>query len=338
MKRRHFISRGMVGAATALLPTRMLAIPFLDKYKFTSELRFGLIADIHKDLMPDADFRLQQFIDQVQQRNVDFIIQLGDFCHPLKENEAFLSIWRQYSGPRYHVLGNHDMDKGSKPQICDFLGMNKPYYSFDQGGLHFIVLDANFLYKEGKFIDYENSNFYVDASYRTFINEEQIEWVRADIAASTNPVIVFSHQSLLHSFWGVKNRMELQEIFEATNRKAGYQKVIACFNGHDHIDFHRQINDIHYVEVNSASYQWISEAKSKERYPADLYDKYPHLENMATYKDPLFAFVTIDSKGVLQIEGIQSEWMPPDPAAAGTPKQVYGSVYTAEISDRRIEF
>ncbi|MGI9542413.1 MAG: metallophosphoesterase family protein [Cyclobacteriaceae bacterium] len=338
MKRRKFISRGVVGAMTTLLPTKMLAFSANTNQGSTNSLRFGMIADVHKDLMPDADFRLEQFISEAQHRELDFIIQMGDFCHPIKENNRFLSLWQKYGGPKYHVLGNHDMDKGSKQQVCDFWGIEKPYYSFDKAGIHFIVLDANFLYKEGKFIDYEHSNFYVDSSYRTFISPEQIEWVRSDIDATDNPVIVFSHQSLLHYFWGVKNRMTLQEIFEEANRKADFQKVIACFNGHDHIDFHREINKIHYIEVNSASYQWISEAKSKERYPPEYYDKYPHLENMATYKEPLFAFVTVDLNGTLQIEGVQSEWMPPDPSAAGTPEQVFGSVYSPGISDRIIRF
>ena len=45
-------------------------------------LRFGLCADVHKDIMHDADSRLKAFIDDAKDKDLDFIIQLGDFCRP----------------------------------------------------------------------------------------------------------------------------------------------------------------------------------------------------------------------------------------------------------------
>ena len=89
--------------------------------------------------------------------------------------ELFI-IWEKFKGPKYHVLGNHDMDRHSKEAMLDFWGMPKTYYSFDEDQIHFIVLDANFLYQDGKFTDYDKANFYVDSQLRTFINSEQIEW------------------------------------------------------------------------------------------------------------------------------------------------------------------
>ncbi len=79
MKRRKFINRLGLGTTAAVLPNTVLSFT----PSFTSEkrtLNFGIVADVHKDLMPDANDRLEKFISEANHRKVDFIIQLGDFC------------------------------------------------------------------------------------------------------------------------------------------------------------------------------------------------------------------------------------------------------------------
>jgi len=44
------------------------------------KLKFGVCADVHKDVMHDANFRLESFIEKASKKNIDFIIQMGDFC------------------------------------------------------------------------------------------------------------------------------------------------------------------------------------------------------------------------------------------------------------------
>ncbi|MEJ0105122.1 MAG: hypothetical protein WDO19_22350 [Bacteroidota bacterium] len=68
----------------------------------------------------------------------------------------------------------------------------------------------------------------------SFISDEQIEWFKTDLKATTLPVMVFSHQSLWHYQWGVNNRLALQKIMEESK-----DKIICCMNGHNHLDFHR---------------------------------------------------------------------------------------------------
>ena len=335
MKRREFINRMGLGATMAVWPTTLLSFtPSTSVKGATGVLNFGIVADVHKDLMPDANARLEKFIDEAIDRKVDFIIQLGDFCMADVKNMDFLDIWNTYKGPKYHVLGNHDMDRNSKPEMLDFWGMPKTYYSYDFKGFHFIVLDANFLYEDGKFTDYNKSNFYVDSSLRTFINDEQIEWFKADLEATKLPTIVFSHQSLWHYQWGVKNRLTLQKIMEA--RKA---KVICCMNGHNHIDYHHHQNGIDYIEINSMSYQWMEDKyKNTDRYPKEMYASHKWLPNLATYKDPLYAFASLDPKGSLVIEGVKSEWVAPSPFDLGMPQGIMGSEYSARISDYDLRF
>ena len=335
MKRRDFINRLGVGAALATWPTSMLSFtPSITAQDTGKVLNFGIMADVHKDLMPDADTRLERFIVEANHRKVDFIIQLGDFCMADKKNKDFLKIWSTYKGPNYHVLGNHDMDRHSKPEMLDFWGMPKTYYSYDVEGIHFIVLDANFLFDDGGFIDYDRANFYVDSSLRTFINDEQIEWFKADLEATALPTIIFSHQSLWHYQWGVKNRLMVQKIMEAHKNK-----VICCMNGHNHIDYHHHQNGIDYLEINSMSYQWMEDKyKNTTRYPKEMYESYTWLPNLAPYKDPLYAFASLDPKGSMSIEGVKSEWVPPSPFDLGMPQGMLGSEYSACISDYDLIF
>lgn len=335
MKRRKFINQLGAASTTILLPATTLSFTpgVFSEYNFKT-LNFGLVADVHKDLMPDANQRLEKFINSAIEKKVDFIIQLGDFCMADSKNQDFIDIWETFKGPKYHVLGNHDMDRHSKAEILDFWEMPKTYYSYDFQGFHFIVLDANFLFQDGKFIDYEKANFYVNDSVRTYIDDGQIEWFKADLEDAKLPTIVISHQSLWHYQWGIKNRLSLQKIMELH-----HEKIICCMNGHNHIDFHHHQNNIDYIEINSMSYQWMSDAyKNKERYPKDLYEKHKHLANLAPYKDPLYAFARLDPKGSMTIEGVKSQWVKPSPYDIGMPKGIFGSQYSAEISDYNLAF
>jgi predicted MPP superfamily phosphohydrolase len=335
MERRKFINQIGAGTLATMIPTTLLSFtPAILSENKSKNLSFGIVTDVHKDLMPDADKRLETFINEAIDRKVDFIIQMGDFCMAETKNKGFLKIWETYKGPKYHILGNHDMDRHSKEEMLDFWGMPKTYYSYDFHNYHFIVLDANFLYEDGKFTDYNKANFYVDDSIATFIDNEQIEWFKADLEATKLPTIVFSHQSLWHYQWGVKNRLTLQKIMEAQK-----EKVICCLNGHNHLDFHHHQNGIDYIEINSMSYQWMSSKyTSKERFPESFYKQYSNLPNIAAYKDPLYAFLTLDSKGVMTIEGVKSQWISPSPYDMGMPKGIEGLVYSAEISDYKIKF
>ncbi len=338
LTRRNFLQQLGLATSAAILPLPFYTNCTASGKKPQSPLKFGIMADAHADLIPDKNERIEKFIREAIAKEVNFIIQLGDFCFPKKENKDFLAIWQQFKNPKYHLLGNHDMDVSSKAVIMDFLEMSKKYYSFDQKGIHFIVLDANYLYADNEYSDYDTANFYVDDALRTYINPAQIEWLANDLKQTNLPTIVFSHQSLINPIWGIKNRVQIQELLEKENQRAGFQKVIACFNGHDHIDFHRTLNNIHYLEVNSMSYQWIGEKYSnKTRYPAALYNQYGNLDKLAPYKDALYAFVELDiSKGQLKIEGIQSEWLAPSPADLKMPKQVYGAQSSPIISNRAL--
>ena len=184
-------------------------------------LRFGLIADVHQDVMHDGPQRIKAFTEAMNEAEADFICQLGDFCQPHARNRGFLEQWRQFNGPRYHVLGNHDMDGGfTREQTVAYLSMPGKYYSFDKKGIHVVVLDGNEPGGKSK-------------GYKRYIADEQLRWLAADLKATPLPTIVFSHQTL-DSASGVENSEAVRKVLEAARTETGQKKVVACFCGHHH--------------------------------------------------------------------------------------------------------
>ncbi|MCT4645429.1 MAG: metallophosphoesterase, partial [Carboxylicivirga sp.] len=240
MRRRHFIksSAFLLGAsATGLLN----ACNFVGKLK----LKFAISTDIHKGLIPDADQRITEFLKEAEEQQVEFIMDMGDFCHPESENQSFIDIWKANPIAKYHALGNHDMDKGTKEDYLNFIGSKSRYYSFDQGDFHCIVLDPNNLNIDGEYIPYQNANFYKPAEQRAFVDPEQLEWLKQDLKLADKHCLVFSHQSFENPK-ACQNQKIVRDIFETANKEAGFQKVVACFSGHDHTDYVKEINGIQY--------------------------------------------------------------------------------------------
>jgi 3',5'-cyclic AMP phosphodiesterase CpdA len=311
MDRRDFLTTTLAGTTLVALPATCQA---LDDAK---PLRIGLIADVHQDVMHDAEQRLQVFIDEMKRAKVDFLLQLGDFCIPVDSNKPFLDIWNSYSGPRYHVLGNHDMDgKGEHPkrfrpeETVEYWGMPHRYYSFETNGIHIIVLDGN---DQGP----------GQKPYYRYIGDEQLAWFGKQLDQTRLPTIVFVHQSPERpNQGGLENGVRVRKVMQEANRRAGWQQVIACFSGHHHRDYMRRINNILYSQINSASYYWIGSKFQHVRYSEQINKQYPNIKNTVPYKSSLFATVSIDLRNkVLAITGRESEFVGPSPWKLGADKQ-----------------
>lgn len=338
--RRDFLrSVGLGGAAgflgaTALTASGAQLSPSAKTTAF-KPIKFGIIADIHRDLTPDVDARLEAFMKQVDVEKPDFIISLGDFAHAVPENESFRDRFASSNVPSYHVLGNHEMDRVSKNEAADFLKMPAPFYSFDIKGYHCVVLDPNFIYSGGKFLDYEKGNYFKFGGGVSYMSDDHCDWLEADLKKTNLPTFLFSHQSLLHDNGGIPNRAYIQRILETENERSGFTKIQGCFNGHHHQDYYRRMSDIHYFSLNSVSYYWHGQ-KIPGRYPEELTQKFRNLDNMAMYDDPLFSFVTINQDGGLSLKGRMSKWSV-TPAPNEPSKSVrYGREMTPNITDRNV--
>jgi predicted phosphodiesterase len=273
--RRSFLCKtGLLGiAGIAGTGCKTLDSKISSSRKFEA-VKFGIIADIHFDLMHmigDADRRLDAFLQKVETEKPDFIISLGDFVQKIQlpESKSFAKRFKSVDCPALHVLGNHDVDFATKKEACAFMEMPASYYSCDVGGYHCVMLDGNYFYSDNRFVGYEKGNY---SRYGDYIDDEQCEWLISDLKATNLPVFIFSHQSLLHDEWGIPNKAYIQRLLEQENERVGFRKVPACFNGHHHQDFYRIINGIQYFSINSASYFW-HDKKMPGRYPPELQEK-----------------------------------------------------------------
>ncbi|MDL5512574.1 metallophosphoesterase [Arenibacter sp. M-2] len=323
-RRRFMAKMGMGTLAFGL--GNIGAYAFVPKLEMTKKkkVNIGFITDIHHGYCSDALERLEVFIKEASSRELDFIIQGGDFCYATEEAQECMDLWNTYKGEKYHVLGNHDMDKVTKKDAMDFFGMEKNYYSFDKGDFHFVVMDGNFIKKEGNYEDYGNANFYIEQQNRSLVNPEQIEWLKEDLEKTDKQTIIFSHQAFdeIWDGWSSPSRFAVRKVIDDANNRTDYQKVIACFCGHHHVDDHSFINKVHYFQMNSASYFYVGEGYGSDG-------------SRAMYKDSIFAFLTLDPSGQISIEGRQSQFVHPTPSEKNHPD---APRLSASISDRTVDF
>ena len=221
-------------------------------------VRFGVVADCHYADRPtylgrDCRGALKRLGESVATFNalpLDFAIELGD----LKDNggdipktlaclECAESVFATFRGPRYHVLGNHDMDVLTKAEFLSRVenagfARASPHYAFTQGGVRFIVLDANFN-ADGS--DYCRGNF----DWRmAVIPQWQLEWLQGELDRARGPVVVFNHQRLDTSDQlAVANAATVRDLFE----RSGI--VAAVFTGHHHDGGFKEIGGIPYYTV-----------------------------------------------------------------------------------------
>jgi len=290
-------------------------------------VHFGMLADIHHSRMPDAHTRLEAFLSAVSNRDLDFVIQLGDFCDGYSaqltsEQKNFVADWGKVRVPRYSVLGNHEMDHGSKKNIMNVLEMPRNYYSFDVRGVHFVVLDCMHLSEDGKIVDYLEGNYFKHPQDDiNLVDPEQMEWLTADLKATRNPTVVFTHPCI-NGFWykgAEKTRANVRALFSQVNHDAGWNKVAACFSGHHHVDDLSEFGGVNYFLVNSASYFWVGEQYG----------------SLAKYRDPLFTFVSVTPSGKITVEGKNSVFLPPTPTELHFPE---ANMLTASIKARAVSF
>lgn len=288
----------------------LVFIWIIGQISFAQSIKFAIISDIHPDIMHDGEKRLQDFLDAASKSKVDFIIDLGDFSQVKPENQRMVDLWNNFSGDKYHVIGNHDADNCTKEEFMKFVTMPSRYYSFDKGNFHFIVLDPNNLYTDGKYIPYSHGNFYVDKSQRAHIDPEQLEWLKNDVEKTKKRCILFSHQCLENT---VSNREKVRALLEAENKRAGFKKIVVAFSGHDHTNYEREINGITYIQINSASNQWVGDDYVCEsRFDEQTNKEHPSLKYVVPWEKSIYAIVKVDDKG-LQLKGKTSRFIAPTP-------------------------
>lgn len=223
-------------------------------------LTFGVVTDCHYgDLNPrgsryyrESDEKLAECVKVMNAERAGFMIELGDLKDQSDTAEQTLGFLRDiervyegFNGPRYHVLGNHDMDRISKTQFQSVItntgiAPERTYYSFDQQGFHFVVLDANYL-ADGT--NYDSGNFKWTEAY---VPPHELTWLAEDLkAAAPRPVVIFIHQLLDEDAGSlyVRNADAVRSVLESCGR------VRAVFQGHHHAGSYRARSGIHYYTL-----------------------------------------------------------------------------------------
>ena len=134
----------------------------------------------------------------------------------------------------------------------------------------------------------------------------------------------------------IENGTQSQLALERANEKAGFRKVQVVFSGHHHQDYHNVINGIHYVQINSMSYQYLGEKYQHIRYSEAIDKSHPIIKETVPYRDPLWAVVTISQNGSLLLRGKKSVFVAPSPTELGMPVYEQGYPVVPMISNRKL--
>ena len=255
--RRTFLAGTALGCGALVLGSQDLASCCAGEKEASPALKIGLLSDLHYAEKAKAGSRhyrdslrkLRPAVDHFIKVKADFAVELGDFVDEapsLKEELSYLgkieAEFARFKGDRHYVLGNHCVSRLKKEEFLSNCGQRRKakrgYYSFDRSGFHFVVLDACFR-SDG--VPYGRKNFkWTD----TEIPPAERKWLAADLKKNARPTIVFAHQRLdVGGSYGVKSAAEVRKILEGSGR------VLAVFQGHNHVNDHKLIGGVHYVTL-----------------------------------------------------------------------------------------
>lgn len=269
MKRRDILKGiGLAAGAIALGDVKAGAA-VIEAPKKRKVLKIAHITDVH--IQPEAVPRFKKCLEMIKSDGVDFILNGGDSIMAADYNditkERVIKLWDSWHKsmelvkeiPLYSVLGNHDMwwmgkddELGGKQGALKMLGLKNNYYSFDQKGWHFIMLDSNHATSPG------------------MLDDAQWNWFVDDVAknAAGKPTLVMSHYPLLSCTGLVDNKDDFMGPFKVSG---GYNhldlmKFIALFNknknikvclsGHIHLLDKVVYNDVSYLCNGATSGYW----------------------------------------------------------------------------------
>lgn len=166
-------------------------------------LSFVQISDthlgFHREANPDVQGSLRRAIADINAlpRAPAFAVHTGDVSHLSKPEEFDLGrqMFKEIRVDRVHTIpGEHDaLDDGVSGYLkfFDHDGKGKAWYSFDQGGVHFVAL---------------NNVLNFSTSRLAALGDEQLAWLKRDLAglSRSTPIIVLAHIPLwtVYEPWG----------------------------------------------------------------------------------------------------------------------------------------
>ncbi|REK05419.1 MAG: metallophosphoesterase [Planctomycetota bacterium] len=176
----------------------------------------------------EVDWVGHDVVEELIGSDASFGVTLGDIAfNNLKTFEALNKTIALVGIPWYNVIGNHDINFDAKHDHHSDETFERvygpPYYSFDYGQVHFIVLDDIEWYfpKPGG-----------KGEYRGGLGEDQIEFIKNDLAMipAEQMVVLMMHIPLE----GIHDRQGLYRLIEK-------RPFCISISGHTHHHEHRYI-------------------------------------------------------------------------------------------------
>jgi predicted phosphodiesterase len=213
-------------AVTAIVPSGSCE-------EMTNPVRFAIISDRTGGHVPGIH---GQIAIEIERLRPDFVMTVGDMIEGYVDDSArIINEWIEYDSiidpisPEIHwVPGNHDIWSDMSEELYRrFVG--EPYYSFDHGGIHFVVLDVS---------RYESSSE---------MSAEQLEWLVQDLENSRDAsyTMIFYHKP----FWEQTIAEGRPDTLHAIFREYG---IDAVFCGHYHDYFSSDYDGIMYTCLGSS--------------------------------------------------------------------------------------
>ncbi len=297
LSRRQFIS---ATAASGVVVATGLALPKSGKASTKQPMiKAGIITDIHhtsKDDTPTRKYsasqaKMKAFSAAMKHEQPTFVIEMGDFVDTLAEGtvpeENLEEIEKVFTsiGAHFHVLGNHEFDNLTREVVLktlDNTGIPKgqTWYSWDNNGIHFVVLDADYTpVSPHRPYDMNTPQDTFWTWKDTFVPPQELEWLKKDLNATSLPTIVFTHQTLdrvNEQDHTIKNASDVRKILENSGN------VLAVLSGHDHAGGYANIKGIHYIVMNgnvgvNDQRPWL-ETSRKEGFDTDIDNQFAILE------------------------------------------------------------
>jgi len=224
-------------------------------------LTLGILTDLHFGPAATFDGKLRKLTHHAaaltrefarkmrDETRPDLIVNLGDVLEdesPEIDRARYaecMALLAESGCERLHVAGNHDRVHLAARELRALWGLDDGplYRSLDCGGVHLVTLATH----ETKDVD-------------VTIDDAQLGWLEADLAATRLPSIVLMHhpasdQHLAGNRWFsraphlalVKQRRRLRAVLEASG------KVLLVINGHLHWNHLDVIHGVPYVTVQS---------------------------------------------------------------------------------------
>lgn len=267
MKRRNFIRNTSIAGLAGV-------IPFQEASGVTTDapvITVAHITDVHIRGNDNIPLRASRCLQEVLKNKVDFILNGGDSIHDASYDNvegaqvlAQWAVWDKFIAGTdlkvYSCIGNHDPWWKAPSQIDDMYGIPyvvkrlkipNRYYSFDQKGWHFIILDGN------------NKGITLDP--------QQMEWLSSDLEklSAGTPVLIMSHYPILTvtgSWEGGQHgdHKALKSLFYKHK-----DKVRLCLSGHQHLLDQAWYNQVSYFCNGAMSGYWWG--KGDDKSAADFY-------------------------------------------------------------------